>query len=129
MLSLPDAASIGAALHQPLDSDLHAILAERHEQITAQCLGELTHIVVIQAADTETQIVEAIGWSPLVQPIDGVRYGDSDFQPYWAWLRDLGGWYELIHPIGNDGFAFILLVERSDTVFSAMCEEGIRCGS
>lgn len=65
MLSLPDAASINAALHQPLDSDLHSILTERHEQITAQGLGDLTHCVVIRTDDTEADIVDAIGWSPL----------------------------------------------------------------
>lgn len=129
MLSLPDAASIEAALRQPLDSHLHSILTERLKQITAQGLGDLTHIVVIQNDDTESDIVDAIGWSPLVHPIDGFCYGDSEFPPYWAWLRDLGGWYELIHPIGNDGFAYILLIEKGDSAFSAMCGEGTRCGS
>lgn len=127
MLSLPDAAAIEAALHQPLDSDLYAILLERFEQITAQGFGDLTHIGVIQLDDTEADIIDACGWSPLVHPIDGTRYGDSEFQPYWAWLRDLAGWYELIHPVGNEGFAYILLIEKGDSPFSAMCEEGLSC--
>lgn len=127
MLSLPDAAAIEAALNQPLDSDLHAVLLERFDQITTQLLGDLTHIVVIQPGDTEADIIDVCGWSPLVHPIDGTRYGDRDFQPYWAWLRDLGGWYELIQPVGNEGFAYILLIEKGDTAFSAMCEQGLSC--
>ncbi|WP_144096736.1 hypothetical protein [Croceicoccus sediminis] len=127
MLSLPDAASIEAALHQPLDSALHLILSERLQQIDAQGLGYLTHIVVIQNGDNEASVIEACGWSPLVHPIDGIRYGHSGFVPYWAWLRDLGDWHELIHPIGNDGFAYVLLIEKGDTAFSAMCKEGLSC--
>lgn len=121
MLSLPDAAALEAALDQLLDGDLNAILAERFEQIAAQGLGDLTHIIVIQTGDTEEDIIEDCGWSPLVHPIDGTRYRDSEFQPYWAWLRDLGGWYELIHPVGNEGFAYILLIENGDSFFAAMC--------
>lgn len=127
MLSLPDAAAIEAALYQPLSEPLRSILATHLEQITSQGLRELTHVVVIEAGDTEADIIGACGWSPLIHPIDGTRFDDSDFQPYWAWLSDLGGWYELLHPVGNDGFAYVLFIAAEATLFSKMCEEGLSC--
>jgi hypothetical protein len=74
-------------------------------------LLDLTHILVIEPGDTEQAIVDAIGFSPLVSPLDGWRYGSNNFHPYWdgpVWRHD--GWFELIVTVGNDGFAFILLI-------------------
>ena len=111
MLSLPDAAAIRAALNQPLEPRLVAILADELATAEACELENLTYILVIQPGDTEEAIKREIGWSPLVNPIDEVRFGTAGFVPYWVALEDLGGWYQLIHAIGNDGFAFILLIE------------------
>ncbi|QNE05996.1 hypothetical protein [Croceicoccus marinus] len=121
MLSLSDAAAIEAALRQPLSADLKMMLAARLQHSRAQGLGDLTYIVVIECGDAEADVKQVLGWSPLMHPIDGTCYDDSGFQPYWAWLKDLGGWYELIHPVGNDGFAYILLIEKGDGPFAAMC--------
>ncbi len=73
-------------------------------------------------------LLEEIGWSPLVDPLTEERFGSADFEPYWAWLQDLGGWFELLHPVANSGFAYILLISRAPGVLPellAMCEEGV----
>lgn len=116
MLSLSDAAAIRAALNQPLDGKLHAILRGVLATAEANGVTDLTHVLVVQAGDTEEAIEQELGWSPLHHPIDGHRFGSVKFAPYWAWLRDRGGWYELIHPAGNSGFASILLVQDAEAV-------------
>lgn len=127
MLSLPDAAAIRAALNQPLDGKLHDILREALATAEANGVADLTHVLVVQAGDTEEAIEQELGWSPLEHPIDGHRFGTAKFEPYWAWLQDRGGWYELIHTIGNSGFAFLLLVEDSeDSPLARLCRrEGL----
>jgi len=84
-------------------------------------LLDLTHIVVVQDGDTEEALKAELGFSPLMHPIDGTRFGQAGFHPYWDWLADLGGWHEMIISIGNSGFAVIVLIERDSGAVSDMC--------
>lgn len=116
MLSLPNGAAIEAALTQSLDPELSHLLKSHLEQARSADLLDLTHILVIQPGDTEEAIQAEIGFSPLVNPMDGTRYGDPSFQPYWPWLQDRVEFCEMIVPVGNSGFAFIILIEKSEGV-------------
>lgn len=132
MLSLYDKASIEAALRQPLDPSLHALLVDAWRRAEAPDLLDLTHILVIQPSDLEESIVEAIGFSPLVEPLDGVRFGIAGFYPYWAGLHDLGGWYQMIVTVGDSGFAFILIIDKATGVLPEllrMCEQYVGAAS
>jgi hypothetical protein len=115
MLSIYDAASAAAALAQPLDSALRKFVTDRLHDAETTGLADLTHILVITPGTTERMIQEEIGWSPLVHPVDGVRFGTEGFLPYWSWLEGLGGWFELIHSVGNN-FAYILLIADEEGV-------------
>jgi len=84
-------------------------------------LLDLTHIVVVKGCDTEETLKAELGFSPLVHPIDGTRFGQAGFHPYWDWLVDLGEWHEMIISIGNSGFAVIVLIERGSGAVSDMC--------
>lgn len=124
MLSIHDTASAEEALNQPLDPDLRKCISAKLEQAQAAGLADLTHILVIQPGDTEATIIGEIGFSPLCNPLDGDRFGHPDFQPYWAWLHDAGGWYEIIVTVGNAGFAYLIFVTKEEGVLSdllAMC--------
>ena len=124
MLSLYDKASIAAAMGQPIEPALKTFLEARLDQAAKADLLDLTHILVIQPGDTEAQIIAEIGFSPLVEPLDGIRFGIAGFYPHWAWLQDVGGWYEMIVTVGDSGFAFILLIENGPGVIPelvAMC--------
>ena len=126
MLSLYDEASIAAVMEQPIQPALRSLLQARLDQTAAADLLSLTHILVVQPGDTEAQILAAIGLSPLVEPFDGARFGTADFQPHWAWLHDLGGWYEMIVTVGDTGFAFVMLIEKSTGMLPDllnMCEQ------
>lgn len=86
-------------------------------------LQDQTFILVIEAEDSEDAVTEAIGWNPLHNPIDGIRFDDRAFIPYWAWLELHGRWYRLIHTVGNGSFAYELLIEASGAgPFHAMCK-------
>ena len=110
MQSLPDRASVERAI-ATADDRLAGLLAARLVVITANDVVDLTHYLVVEAGDGEGAIAAAAGLSPLVNPIDRSRFPDSAFHPWWDWLVDLGGWFEMIIAVGDAGFAFVLLIE------------------
>jgi hypothetical protein len=126
MLSIYDEASADEALNQPLDPALRSILTGRLADAAAIGLADLTHIVAIQPGDTEAMLTDELGWSPLVNPIDEIRYGETGFMPFWSWLEDLTDYYEIIVSSGNAGFAYLLLVQQAKGVLPdllRMCRE------
>lgn len=109
MITLPDRDSI---LEATLDESLPTALQARLQRIASNDeLLDLTCVAIIEAGDSEQDIVNELGWSPLIHPIDEIRFDQPGFEPYWAHLHDHGGWFELAHPVGNDGFAYVLLIE------------------
>lgn len=66
MIDMPDLDAILAALRTPLAPDLHDLITTRLQDAFACDLADLTAILVIQRGDTEAQIIDAIGFSPLV---------------------------------------------------------------
>ncbi|WP_306089651.1 hypothetical protein [Qipengyuania flava] len=109
MIDLPNIHSIEAVLDQPLDKTLKGLLQDRLAD-TIQCgLQDYTHVLVVQDGDTEQQVVEAIGFSPLKTRIEG-RPDCVD----WDWCEQHPGWWELLYTVGDDGFAYILLVEDAE---------------
>lgn len=123
MHSYENCAAIEAAPAMRVEPQLQRLLFERIELYRSADLLDRTHILVIEPGDTEQAIIDAINFSPLVDPLDGVRYGSADFQPSWdgpVWRHD--GWYELIITAGNDGFAFILLIADADGVLPELLD-------
>ncbi|WP_447750837.1 hypothetical protein [Sphingopyxis fribergensis] len=122
MIDLPDLDAILVALRSPLAPDLHALIASRLEDAFACDLADLTHILVIQPGNTEAQIINAIGFSPLVSRMDGNR-----LQPDWDYIEPHPGWWELIYTVGDTGFAFLVFVERADGIIPELlklCDAG-----
>jgi len=116
MLSLYDEAATRAVLSLPIDPDLRALLTTRIVHYAAAGLAAATHILVIQPGDTESDIEREIGFCPTTNIVDGVRSVSAGFHPFWDWLQDLGGWFEMIVTVGDSGFAYILLIEDADGV-------------
>src|SRR5689334_4946184 len=105
MLSYNDAAAIAAApTNAPVDARLRQLLADRVHDWTATELLELTHVLIVQPGDTEQDVYDQVAFSPLVNPIDGERWGAKEFQPHWDWLEAHGAWFELMVAFA-DGFA------------------------
>ena len=117
MLSFNDAAAIAAApTTASIDPALQQLLAERiHDWTAIDLLGQ-THLLIVQPGDTEAAIVQEIAFSLLVDPIGGLRFGSQGFVPFWDWLEDIGGWFEMIVTVGNSGFAFQLFIQNAEGV-------------
>lgn len=113
MISLPDEASMKAALERPLEKRLHALLADRIHDTEATDLLDLTHIVVVEARDRDEDLVDELGMSLLTNPLDGARFGMRGFEPLFDWIEDHNGWYELVITVGNDGFAYVVFIESA----------------
>lgn len=109
MMDLPTIDNLIKACDQLKPSLLKTLLDDRLAD-TIQCgLQDLTHVLVVESGDRESDIVDALGFSPLISRIDGIRD-----QPDWDWLEQHEGWWELLYTIGNDGFAYILFVEDAE---------------
>jgi hypothetical protein len=116
MLSLHDKASMETALASSLAPRLHQLLADRIHDAAKTDLLALTHLLVVGSGDCEHTIAEEICLTPLTNPSDGERFGSHNFVPWWDWLQQHDGWFEMIITVGNSGFAFILLIEDTDGV-------------
>lgn len=132
MLSLYDLDTMNAALLLPLDPTLHRLLSDRIRDAIACGLENLTHIIVVEAGDGEGDFMEEVAFSPYWNALSETRFGDPDHIPPWDWAERLDGWgWEFIRTIGNDGFAFIVLVpdrEGIDPKLRAMCRELVTIG-
>lgn len=122
MLHAYDRATFAHLLTMDLEPTLHRLLFERITGMTEELLDH-TEIVVVESGDTEEDIVRTIGLSPLIEPINGARFGEEGFWPHWDWLRDHGGWFEMVVTFGST-FAYVLLISdvaRDAGALVAMC--------
>ncbi len=121
MYSFYDRASMAYALTLDLEPRLRQLLSERIAALTEDLI-DYTEYLVVEETDSEGDIVRHVGFSPLVEPIEGARYGELAFQPFWDLLADRGGWYEMIVTFGS-AFAHVLLIEHRDDALGELCRE------
>jgi hypothetical protein len=121
MLSYNEAAALAAApTNSSIDPNLRSVL--RHW--AAADLLDLTYLVIVQPGDSERTLLDTVGYSPLVDPLSGKRFGDEGFVPSFDWLKLNGQHYELIETVSNDGFAFVLFIpdsQRTDPQLLQLC--------
>lgn len=111
-----ESASLEASPSAVSEPHLQQLLTEAVRHWSAVGVLNATHLLIVQPGDTEEAIAKEIGFSPLVNPLDGERYGSTAFTPYWEDLQDRGGWFELTLAVGNSGFAFVLFIQDADGV-------------
>ena len=104
-----------------LADDLRVLVTKQMALAKARGLHSLTHIAVIEPDDSEIIINQTLGFSPLINPLTGKRFGDDGFQPHWDWCTTYSGWWELIYTVGDSGFAFILYVPKGRSVLGELC--------
>lgn len=112
MLHFYDRAGFARALTLDLDTNLHRLLAERIGALTEDLI-DYTEYLVVQPGDTEADIIRHIGLSPLIEPMDGIRFGEPGFRPHWDYVAAHDRWFECIFTFGS-AFAYIILVQRTD---------------
>lgn len=110
-----DTPSLERALALPLDPQLRRLLHQRVDHIDAIDfeVSDTTYFLVVEAGATIDDITEELGWSPLINPLDGRRFGSVNFRPFHDYLADHGAWFELLVSGGNDSM-FVLLIEDAD---------------
>jgi len=123
MLHFFDRDGLLAAPSLPLAPELLDLLQARVAHLEAQGLFDMTEIVVVDADTTEADLVEAIGFTPLVD-LEGRRFRQPGFSSPLEYVsRVTPSYYEAIVPVGNSGFGFQLLVhDDADNDLVAMCE-------
>jgi len=114
MLHLYDRATMVHALTLDLYPPLLRLLKDRIGAL-GEALIDWTEYLVVESGDTEADIIRHVGFSPLVEPIDGRRFGEPGFHPHWDWLTDQNGWFEMIVTFGST-FAYVLLIQDSEGV-------------
>ncbi|WP_294210566.1 hypothetical protein [uncultured Sphingomonas sp.] len=132
MIHLYDRFTMAQALTLDLELRLCVLLAERIAALQTQYgdLTDYTEFLIVEVGDTEDEIVRHVGFSPLVDPIDGYRWPDPNFQPGWDFLADRGGWFELVVTFGST-FAYVLLIadaDGTDINLRSMCEAHLSKG-
>ena len=124
MQSFDNAKAIARAPGYATDPQLINLLHDRVRDWAAMGVLAMTHLVLIEVGDTDKSIIEELAFSPLINPLDGLRHGMEGFVPPFDYIEDHGGWFELVSTVGNDGFAFVLFVrdrEGVDPELLAMC--------
>ena len=110
MMIITDEASFEATIEATTDPTLRRMLAARLKLYRANCLLDLTMLLVLNRGDTAADIERESGLNPLVNPIDGVRYGTPGFQQYADWISFQAGIHEWLTCIGDSGRAVIALI-------------------
>ncbi|PZU09579.1 hypothetical protein [Sphingomonas sp.] len=76
------------------------------------------------ADTTEADLIEAIGWAPLIDP-DGRRHDDPCFVQSFDYIYRASRSYHIaVQLVGNAGHAFELIIaDDADPVLVAICRE------
>ena len=122
MIHLYDRATMAQVATLDLDPALRALLLKRVATL-GEDLIDWTEYLVVEPGDTEEDIVRLVGFSPLVEPIDGVRWPHPAFEPGWDWLVDHGGWFEMTVTFGS-AFGYVLFIQNasgSDGDLARLC--------
>lgn len=112
MLHLYDRATMGRALTLDLNPQLRRLMADRIAALGEDLIDQ-TEYLVVRPGDSEEDIIRHVGFSPLVEPIDGARFGEPGFHPHWDWLAHHPGWFEMIETMGST-WAYVLLIQDED---------------
>ncbi len=114
MIALSDTASVQKALTDPHDPALLSILHLRMVQLTehVECdLSELVHFLIVEPGDPPTAVAALLGFSLLVNLVDGAPFGSPGFEPSWEWIeRHDSGWFEFVFILSDDGFGWTVLI-------------------
>ncbi len=116
MISLRDSAAVDRALASDIDPELRALIERRAGQLREYCaddIGELVHFLIVEAGDTIEAVQAELGFSPLVNFVDGARYGQPGWTPSWESVERHSSWFELVFVLSDDGFGWVLFLSAA----------------
>ena len=116
------ALALERALASPIDADLRRVLELRRSENIAGC----AHFVIVGPGDRLDDVEAAAGFPIATNIVDGVAYGQPDFEPCWEWIeRHPDGWFELVFVL-DDELATVVLVPddpATDPTLLQLCRE------
>lgn len=77
--------------------DILSAHAARLEEFEDQPLSELCEVIIVEPADTLTDLER--------------KFGRALYPPPWEYVELSDGWYEFVLILSDDGFGYVLLVE------------------
>lgn len=121
MILIFDRASAAAVSASNLDPLMRAVLEAELALLTAgeHDLTDWTDIALIQPRDSEADIGREVGFSPLIDPILNVRFGEPGFEPGWDLLTLRGGVFRFVFTFGST-HATILLVPDANGILPGL---------
>jgi hypothetical protein len=96
MITIRGWAALEVALCTPLGDRLKSLLCLRRDQLAEW--GEIVTFVIVEPGDDSEQIEP----SPLINLLDGRRFGDPAFTPSWEHIQDHNGIHELTFVLSDD---------------------------
>lgn len=103
-------AELEPAFGLPIDEGIKGVLRLRRRQLEGY--GEIVRFMIVEPGDDPHDMEPC----PLINIVDGRRFGDAGFTPSWEAIEDHGGACEL---------TFVLSDEGSGVVIFVPCREGI----
>ena len=115
MIYIHDRASAARALARDLNPPAGAAL---HRELALLTAGEhdltpWTDIGLIEPGDTEDTIAGEAGFSPLVDPLSGARFGEPGFERGFDWLSREGGVYRMVWTFGSTHSTVLLVPDTA----------------
>lgn len=123
MITIFDRAAMAHVFTLDLSPQLRGLLERRFAALATRWgdLTDWTEWVILEPGDTEGDIVEAVGLSPLVEPIDGARFGDPAFQPLWDHLIEDDGHFVFVQSFGS-AFAYVLIIPDMEGIIPELLD-------
>ncbi|WP_288487116.1 hypothetical protein [uncultured Novosphingobium sp.] len=127
MISIFNRAAMARVLTLDLAPQLRCLLERRFASLVTPWgdLTDWTEWIILEPGDGEDDIVCEVGFSPLIEPIDGARFGTTGFRPFWDHLDHEGGHFVMIQSFGST-FAYVLIIPDDDGIFPellALCRQ------
>jgi hypothetical protein len=129
MIALRSSTEITASTRRLTVKGLQELLTKRVDQLTkdgGDDVSEFAHFLVVRPGDTPSDVETELGFPILTNLVDGVRFGDPEFEPSWEWIMRHEGWFELVYVLSDDGFGWVVFVqddEATDADLLAVCRE------
>lgn len=115
---------LGAASSCP-DPALRRLLTGRIEALSVYDgfeLSELVNVIIIDPVDRVADLDAQLGFSILINRIDGVRFGDPNFTPNWESIECHPGWFELTFILSDDGFGLLVFIPDREGIDPTLLE-------
>jgi hypothetical protein len=129
MIAFRNSAEITESLRRLTVKGLQELLTKRVDQLTedgGDDVSEFAYFLIVRPGDTPSDVETELGFPILTNLVDGVRFGDPEFEPSWEWIMRHEGWFELVYVLSDDGFGWVVFVqddEATDADLLAVCRE------